>query len=311
MSRILFAGTPEIALPTLRVLAAAPGLTLGVLTNPDASSGRSRELHPSPVKALGQSLGLEVFSPAKLDGDFRAQMEGRWDLLLSFAYGKIFGPKFLALFPRGGMNIHPSLLPRWRGPSPLNAALIAGDSRSGLSIQTLALEMDSGDLIYQETWELNGRETAESLGEKAALRASEVIVSVVQEYLSGQAVLRPQSTQGITYCHLLKKEDGLIDWNLSAKEIEWKIRGLNPWPGAFTSLQGQKLTLWEAGVVEKNASEALPGTIIDLDKKEGILVQTAQGLLAVRQLQLASKKSMDHRSFINGFPGLPGLRLGE
>lgn len=311
MSRILFAGTPEIALPTLRVLAAAPGLTLGVLTNPDASAGRSRELIPSPVKALGQSLGLEVFSPEKLDGEFRSQMEGRWDLLISFAYGKIFGPKFLGLFPRGGINIHPSLLPRWRGPSPLNAAIIAGDSQSGLSIQTLAQEMDSGDLIYQETWELQGRETSLTLGDKAGVRASEVIVPVLEDYLSGRAVLRPQSPDGITYCRLLKKEDGLIDWNLSAKEIEWKIRGLNPWPGAFTTVQGQKLTLWESGVVEKTSSGALPGTIIDLDKKDGILVQTAQGLLAVRQLQLASKKSMDHRSFINGFPGLPGLRLGE
>lgn len=316
MIRILFAATPEIALPCLRALSQDPLFQVGVLTNPDAPVGRSREPVASPVKTLGLELGLEVFSPPRLDSEFRSLQEGRWDLLVSFAYGKIFGPKFLGLFPQGGLNVHPSLLPRWRGPSPLNAALVAGDPVTGLTVQTLALEMDAGDIVYQETWELKGEETAGTLGDQAALRAAAVLPEVLKGFSTGTLLPRPQGDEGVTYCRLLAKEDGQVDWSLSALEIHRRIRGLNPWPGAYTFLQGQKLTLWEAkilpstGEIPRLGETSRPGEIIDLDKKEGILVQTGQGILALRQVQLASKKSMDHRSFANGQPGLPGTLLG-
>lgn len=315
--RLLFAATPDIALPTLQALVEA-GWPVAVLTNPDAAVGRSSQLQPSPVKALALSLGLTVYQPAKLDAAFRQEIAGQFDLLVSFAFGKIFGPKFLELFPQGGLNIHPSLLPRWRGPSPLNAAIVHRDPQTGLSIQRLALEMDCGDLLYQDTLPLTGIETAASLTTWAAQAAPPALLSVLGQLKDGTAVATPQDSTRATYCKILSKDDGRLDWSQPAAVLDAQRRGLQPWPGVWTTWKGLNLVLGETevwtGPLPTHVSvpaAAPPGTIVGVDKKRGILVQTGDGLLAVRSLQLQAKKMMDHLSFLNGNRDFTGSRLGE
>jgi methionyl-tRNA formyltransferase len=307
---ILFAGTPAIAVPCLDALVGA-GHRVEVLTNPDAPAGRGGKLTPSPVKEKALELGLAVHQPAKLDGSARDLFAGRFDLLVSFAYGRIFGPLFLGLFPAGGLNVHPSLLPRWRGPSPLTAALLARDAQTGISVQRLALKMDSGDVVVRSVRNLDGTETTGSLTEWAAQSAPALLVEAVLRLQSDTSSAEAQDEAAATYCSLVQKDDGRLDWSRSALEIDAKIRAYDPWPGAFTGWQGQRLALRNSSVISDPGSGSTPGTVVSVDKSDGILIQTGDGLVAVRELQLPARKSLDFRSFLNGNPALVGSRLGE
>jgi len=305
--RLLYAATPEIAVPCLEALVAA-GHQVEVLTNPDAPTGRGGKTAPPPVKATAQALGLAVHQPARLDAEARRTLEGRFDLLVSFAYGRIFGPLFLGLFPQGGLNIHPSLLPRWRGPSPLTAAILAGDAETGLCVQRLALEMDTGALVRRLVLPLDGTETTGSLSLWAASAAPALLVDAIAALEAGTAVEAPQVGEA-TVCHLVAKDDGRIAWSSPAVVIDRQIRAYDPWPGAATTWKGERLVLRQSSVVATN-TEYPPGTV-SVDKSKGILVQTGDGLVAVRELQLPARKSLDFRSFLNGNPTLVGSRLGD
>jgi methionyl-tRNA formyltransferase len=307
---ILFAGTPAIAVGCLGALVEA-GHRVEVLTNPDAPTGRGGKVAPPPVKVRALELGLAVHQPPKLDAQARALFEGRFDLLVSFAYGRIFGPLFLGLFPRGGLNVHPSLLPRWRGPSPLTAAILARDAETGISVQKLALKMDCGDVVIRSVRPLDGTETTGSLTDWAAAAAPELLVEAVRRLGSPTLEAEVQDEGRATYCGLVQKDDGRLDWSLSAREIDARIRACDPWPGAFTGWDGQRLTLRGSSVVPGAGPGLPPGTVASVDKSNGILVQTGDGLVAVRELQLPARKSLDFRSFLNGNPALVGSRLGE
>lgn len=324
--KILFAGTPAIAVPSLRTLAEVHEVE--VLTNPDAPAGRGGHLLTSPVKAAAQELGLIIHQSDRLDSALRAELDKRnFEILVSFAFGRIFGPLFLGLFPRGGLNVHPSLLPRWRGPAPLNAAILARDARTGLTIQTLALEMDRGDILWQNERPLLGDETAGTLTDWAASAAPAALIEVLEGLASRRLSGRPQDESAATYCALIRKEDGWIDWTKSALEIDARIRAFSPWPGAQTSWEGKQVLIGQATPLllssgsqptaqgsgwEHAATGARePGTVIGIDKKRGILIQTGDGILVVRALQLQSKKMMDFQSFINGVRDFPGSVLGE
>jgi methionyl-tRNA formyltransferase len=303
---ILFAGTPDIAVPCLTALAGRH--TVEVLTNPDAPSGRGASLAAPPVKVRALELGLRVHQPARLDAEARAPLEGRFDLLVSFAYGRIFGPKFLGLFRWGGLNVHPSLLPRWRGPSPLAAAILARDAATGISVQKLALEMDSGDIVTAAERALDGTETTGDLTAWAASAAPDLLLSAVDLAADGAAGI-PQDHSQATYCHLIAKDEARLDWSLPATVLDARVRAYDPWPGAFTSWNGQRLSLRKSSVA--GAGSDIPGTVVSVDKSNGILVQTGGGLLAVRELQLPGRKSLDFRNFLNGNPALIGSRLGD
>lgn len=274
----------------------------------------------SPVKEKALELGLPVFQPEKLNAEFRAAAAAlEPDLLAVVAYGKIFGPKFLALFPRGGINLHPSLLPKYRGPSPINAAILAGDAETGITIQRLALEMDAGDIVLQERFPLAGNETAGSLTAFAAARGSELLEEAVRLIESGKEDPKPQDCASATFCGLLGKEAGRIEWGRSAAEIDRKVRAFAPSPGAWTVFRGEILKILSASPADSDGEasrvppepESKPGKIMGVDKKRGILVQTGQGILAVTELQLQSKKAMDHRAFANGIRDFDGAFLGE
>ncbi|GAB6089595.1 methionyl-tRNA formyltransferase [Spirochaeta dissipatitropha] len=315
--RILFAGTPEFALPSLKaVLELCSGkeyeLT-AVLTAPARPSGRGRQPRQSPVAQAAAEADVPIICPARLGSDARSQIEKfKPDLLVCVAYGRIFGPKMLALFPYGGINLHPSLLPAHRGPAPVPAAILNGDSETGLTVQKLALEMDAGDILIQERRILNESETSAVLSQWASERGAELLCKAIVQIAEGQVHSIPQNHDKASYCSLLNKEDGRIDWNRSAIEIDRQIRAYNPYPGAFTYMDSQKLTIWNSSGVYNDESESFrPGTVLKMDRDKGILIQTGSGLVGVIDLQLAHRKSLDHRTFCNGSGDLGGKVLGE
>ncbi len=313
--RILFAGSPDISVPTL--LAVAERHTIvGILTNPESARGRGKEILPTAVAmAARERFGSElpILSFERLDGSAREAVAALDpEILVVFAYGKIFGPKFLALFPEGGINVHPSLLPRHRGSSPIQQALLDRDGETGVSIQRIALEMDSGDILAVEKIALSGRETAGSLSTRCALLGASLTVSALEALTSGRASALPQV--GVpSYCRKIAKEDGLVDWNLPAIEVDARIRAFDPWPGSYSFLGGQRLNIHEALPFTDAGCEALPnapaGTIIGMDKARGIIVQTGAGLMALRKLQFAARKVLSYKDFANGMRNLEGLRF--
>jgi len=237
--RVLFAGTPSLAVPSLRAIAR---FTVGVLTSPDQPSGRGRASAPSPVKEAALSLGLKLFQPARLDAAFIEEVRALApDLLVVAAYGKIFRQAFLQVFPLGGINFHPSLLPRFRGPSPVSAVILAGDPETGVTVQRIALKFDTGDILAQERYPLTGDETTTTLGGALAARGAGLVESIIARYEAGSPPTPiPQREEDASYCHPLRKEEGLVDWGEPAVQIERKVRAYDPWPRASTESSVEK-----------------------------------------------------------------------
>lgn len=321
MMRVLFAGSPAIAVPALEALAAmsggAEGITLaGLLTNPDSPKGRSAKPEPTECARVLQSSAVPVFKLERLDGAAREQIAAlKPDILAAFAYGKIFGPRFLSLFPLGGVNIHPSLLPLYRGPTPIPAAIINRDTITGISIQRLALEMDCGDILVQETIPLNGRETTAALSRIMANKAAELLPAALRGMADGTLRPRPQDHSAATYCFLQEKKEGLIEWKRSAVEIDARIRAFDPWPLSWTMHGEFQLFILKAKVLENEGpfsgdTGILPGQVLGKDKNNGILIQTGYGILAVQELQYQTKKALEWRDFLNGTHNFIGTRLG-
>ncbi len=312
--RIFFAGTPDIAVPSLERLTHSSHTVCGVLCNEDNLSGRGKAKSVPPVKRAALALGLPVFQPNRLDREFRNVVSSlNPELLVTFAYGKIFGEQFLALFPRGGINLHPSLLPKYRGPSPIPATILAGDPVWGISVQRIALAMDTGDILLQESFPLAESDTAAILCEKASEVGARMIEESIGYIESGTVHAIPQDESLASYCGLLKKEDGRIDWTRSSEHIARMIRAYDPWPGTYTVLQGKTLYILQGKPYKEHADaeQRKVGTVVGIDKKEGILVQTGDGILSVQKLQFETKKVLDWRSFLNGFRELQGNVLGE
>ena len=287
-----------------------------VLTSPDRPAGRGRGVIASPVKQVALELGLALLQPDRLDGTSRKAVAALLpDLLVVVAYGHIFGPKFLALFPKGAINLHPSLLPRHRGPSPIAAAILAGDAQTGITVQRLALEVDAGPILKTVAIPLTGRETTSSLSETVAREGAALLAEVCREIDRLSPI--PQDDAMATYSRLLTKEDGLVDWRRSAEEIDRMVRAYTPWPHARTTFRGSELLLLEASPARGSAAAGgipeaseSPGRVVGIDTREGILVQTGSGVLGVRMLQLPSKKPLHWKDFMNGVRDLAGSTFG-
>lgn len=320
--RVLFAGSPSIAVPTLEAIAASRHQLAGVLTNPESHAGRGLKRAKMPVaeaaeKLLGSSVPIYTFETLRAEAR-QAVSACAPDILVSFAYGRLFGPKFMALFPRGGINVHPSLLPRWRGSSPIQHAILEMDAETGISIQAIAPEMDTGDLYLVERIPLTGRETARSLAELSGQKAAPLVVQVLDAIEEGRAQPRPQTGEP-SYCRMISKEDGLIDWSQPARTIDARIRAFDPWPGTFTYFRGQQLNILEASPLDacegisaiRDVTNALPGTIIAVDGQKGIIVSTGKGFLAITRLQRATRNAVGSREFANGVRDLAGTVLGH
>lgn len=320
--KILFAGTPEIAVPSLKTVAEHFDV-VGVLTNPDRPRGRGKTPVPSPVKEAALELDLPVFQFPSLRKEARDSLRPLGaDLLVVFAYGRIFGPKFLGLFPMGGVNVHPSLLPSYRGSIPLIAPILNGDEETGITIQKIALELDSGDILLQKGIPLTADIDAEVLSKIASERSAEMLVEVLEKIEKGSILPVPQDHSMATYCRQLSKEDGRIEWALPAAMIERMVRAYRPWPKAYTFFRGIRLSILKSRVlsgedIKSNlpgtdpSGSVPPGTVIGIDRKKGILVQTGRGVLCVEELQLQGKKALAWNAFINGNRDLDGSILGE
>ena len=311
--RVLFAGSPAIAIPSLEAVYNSGFELAGALTNADSPKGRHGTPEPTDVAAAVQKMnGVPVLKPEKLDAPAREQIASlKPDILVSFAYGHIFGPKFLSLFPLGGVNIHPSLLPKYRGPSPIQAAILNRDSVTGVTVQTLALEMDQGDILAVEKIELSGRETAGSLGELAAQKAARLLIQVLTKIKDGTVTKTAQNHEEASYCKLITRDDCLIDWTLSAAQIEAEIRAFDQGPLCRTIHKGRELYILKADIFKGQAEKNNPGQVLGIDKENGILIQTGDGILSVTQLQYQAKKALFWRDFLNGARDFLGSRLGN
>ena len=332
MLKILYAGSPAPAATTLRLLLdrqAQDGWQItGVLTNPPSAKGRHKELVPTDVGALAADRGIPVFCPQKLDAAAREQIAAQgFDALVCFAYGKIFGPKFLSLFKAGGVNVHPSLLPKYRGATPVPAAILNCDSETGVTVQTLALGMDEGEILAQEKIALDGSETTDSLLDKSADIAANLLEGLLNKAAQDAAAGtlkkgRPQEGEA-SYTKTISKDDALINWNDSAVKIAAAVRAYTSEPGSWTRIggeSGETLKILKAAPLEEidlQAQEAAPsgqssvpaGTVAAFDKKQGILVKCGQGLLCVTELQRQQKKAMGYKDFMNGARDFVGTRL--
>jgi len=303
--RILFAGSPAIAIPCLEVIAKSSIDLVGVLTNPDTPKGRHGTPQPTEVGEAAEKLGVPIIKPHKLDGQTREDISAlKPDLLVSFAYGRIFGPKFLTLFPLGGINIHPSLLPKYRGPTPIQAAILSGDKITGISIQKIALEIDSGNILAVEQILLDGTETTASLGQAVAVKAAEMLPAALAKIAKGEQGT-PQDHSQASYCPIIIKDDGVIDWNSSAVKIDAKIRAYNPWPLCRTIHNGRTLFILEVGsrewgVGSREEITGKIGQVLGIDNQCGIMIQTADGILTVTELQYQGKKALFWKDFFNG-----------
>ncbi len=309
--RVLFAGTPGIAVPSLRAAARAHEVC-AVLTGVDQPAGRGREVRPSEVKRAALEMGLRVIEADRLDAGVRETIRGLApELLVVVAFGRIFRAAFLDLFPRGGVNVHPSLLPRYRGPSPIAAAILGGDRETGVSVQRIALEVDAGDLYAQRVVPLAGGETTGTLTPALADVGADLLAGVLAGIEAGTAKAVPQSGE-VTRCRMTGKADGLVDWRESAALIERKVRAYDPWPRTTTAWAGRPLVLLHTRLPAGNVGTgtgAPPGTVLG-PSPEGLLVRAGDGPLAVVRLQPAFGRPMDWRAFLNGHPGIVGSRLG-
>ncbi|MDR3343628.1 MAG: methionyl-tRNA formyltransferase [Treponema sp.] len=327
--RILFAGSPAIAVPALealveRELSGEDYTVAGIVTNPDSPRGRHGTPEPTAIGAAATALSEKLHPEGRprivqlkppnrsaLTGELVAPLQP--DLLVSFAYGHIFSPQFLALFPRGGINIHPSLLPKYRGATPIPAAILGRDRETGITIQRLGLEMDTGDILIQERFPLNGRETTASLSDTAARKGATLLIKALQGLAQGTLTGSPQ-TGTATYCSRITKEDGPIDWSWSAAVIDARIRAFTPWPLAWTMHGEQYLYILEAMPLDEpegaRGGRAKAGTVLGTDKNRGILVQTGEGIVGITRLQYRAKKALEWRAFLNGARNFSNTVLG-
>jgi methionyl-tRNA formyltransferase len=289
-------GSPDFALPTLRALSNSYEV-VGVVTQPDRASGRGRERKPPPVKRLVQELKIPVIQPEKLRQPEAMEQLRLWspDLIVVAAFGQILRTDVLELPPHGCLNVHASLLPRWRGAAPINAAILHGDAETGVTIMQMDVGLDTGPMLSQRSIPLTHEDTAGSAFEKLSHLGAELLLETLPAYLAGTLKPVPQLEEGMTYAPMLKKEEGQLDFTRPAEELERRVRAFNPWPGAFMDFDGSLLKVHRAHVEPGNAE---PGQ--RLVTREQPAVATGSGILILDEVQLAGKKSMSGKSFLAG-----------
>jgi methionyl-tRNA formyltransferase len=289
-------GSPDFAVPTLRALAAHYPIC-GVVTQPDRPSGRGMTLTAPPVKTAALELGLPVIQPEKLRAPEAFQQLQDWapDLIVVAAFGQILRPNVLELPKFGCLNVHASLLPRHRGAAPIQAAILAGDEQTGVTIMKMDAGLDTGPMLSQRSIPIEAGDTGGSLFEKLSRLGGELLLETLPGYLAGEILPQPQPEEGVTYFGMIKKEDGLLDFNLPALELERKVRAFSPWPGAFMLWNAGPLKIQRAHVSAGPAEAGKRGIVGNLPA-----VGTANGWLVFDELQPAGKKSMPGKAFLAG-----------
>lgn len=311
--KIIFMGTPDFSVPALNALVEGGHRIELVVTQPDKPKGRGKALQMSPVKEQALALGLPVATPAKIRGNeaFIRQLEEiHADVIVVIAFGQILPGEVLRLPKYGCVNIHASLLPRYRGAAPIQWAVINGEKFSGVTTMQMDEGLDTGDMLDRTVVELDRDETGQSLFDKLSAAGGELILKTLEKLENNTSVATPQTGES-NYVGTISKAMGDIDWTASAQAIERLIRGLNPWPSAYTWVNGKNLKLWKAAVDQYPADpRALPGQILRTDK-DSFTVQCGDGTLTVLEVQMEGKKRMDTGAFLRGFSVTVGEKLGK
>ncbi|MEZ4666804.1 MAG: methionyl-tRNA formyltransferase [Anaerolineae bacterium] len=305
MTKVVFMGTPDFAVPVLEQLIAHYEV-IGVVTQPDRPAGRNRQLQASPVKQTAIEYHIPVFQPEKLRRAEAIEDLKKWqpDLYVVAAFGQILPQSVLDIPPMGSINVHASLLPRWRGAAPIQAAIRAGDSETGVTIMKMDAGLDTGPMLSKRAIPILPDETGQSLHDKLAVLGGELLIDTLPGYISGEIQPQPQPDDGMTYAGMVKKEEGNIDWTQDASSIERLIRAFTPWPGTYCFWNGQQVKILSASVVSGNADA---GKVITTPN--GIAVGTGSGLLQLGQLQLAGRKAMNAKEFVRGHADFVGAKL--
>lgn len=311
--KLVFMGTPDFAATILGGLIGSGHDILAVVTQPDKKKGRNQELSCSPVKELAILHGLKVYQPLKVkDAEFLDLInELKPDAIIVAAFGQIL-PKALLDIPKlGCINVHASLLPKYRGAAPIQYAILDGEKETGITIMYMDTGIDTGDIILQEKLPIEPDETGGSLFEKMAQLGSQLLLKALKQIENGTACRTKQDDEKATYVKMINKEMGRLDFSMPAVRLERMVRGLNPWPSAYTFLNGKTLKIWKADVEPDGMSAAAgrPGEIIEV-RKDAIIVQTGESRLVIRELQLEGKKRLTADAFLRGCKLTPGIILG-
>ncbi|MCB1102189.1 MAG: methionyl-tRNA formyltransferase [Kiritimatiellae bacterium] len=309
MIRCVFMGSSHFSLPALSLLAAADEVELvAVVTQPDRPSGRNRTLKPGPVHALAGTLGLTVHMPERLAevSAVHALAEVRPDVIVVASYGQFIPRPVRELPPLGIVNIHPSLLPKYRGAAPMQWALANGDTETGVTLFHIEKEMDAGDIILQEPFAIDPADNGCTLEEKLSVFGAKVMLRAVRMLASGTAPRHPQDHRAATYAPKLTKEQGHLDWSLPADILHNRIRGYQPWPGCYTFRQGARLRIWRS---ELEAGDGVPGSVISAGR-DGLVLAAGQGALRLIEVQPEGKSRMPTSAYLLGHPMSPGDQMG-
>ena len=308
MARVIFMGTPEFAVPVLRTLLATQTV-VGVVCQPDKPAGRGNQLRPPPVKLAALAAGIPVYQPKSLRREEAAAPLHEWrpDVIVVAAFGQILRPHVLDLPPRGCLNVHASLLPRWRGASPIQHALLAGDATTGVTLMRMDEGLDTGPMYVQEALAISPDETAATLHDRLAALGGDMLRRHLGDILAGRITATPQPDEGVTYAPLIAKGAGRLDWTRPAMELDRLVRAMTPWPGAFTPWGDETLK-----VLRARPAVALPDGPPGLVARtaEGLVVATGTGGLLLDEVQLAGKRAMPADDFARGRPEFVGSVLG-
>lgn len=305
--KVIFLGTPEFAISSLEALLKTPWIKiLAVCTQTDKEAGRGQKVTEPPVKKLALEKGIKVFQTNKIakESDVIQKIKSlKPDILVSCAFGQILNVEILNIAPHGVINVHASLLPKYRGAAPINWAILNGENESGVTIMLTELTLDSGPIILQEKCKIGENETSVDLGKKLSMLGADALIKALEMIKNGSAKFMPQDHSKVTKAPVLKKELGLINWQKSAREIHNKIRGLQPWPSAYTHFQGKTVKIWESRGIPWNALSNVPqnispGTIIEMS--DSVTVKTKDGYLNIYRLQPENKKIMNAKDWVNG-----------
>ena len=307
--RVVFMGTPDFAVGALEALLASHHEVVAVVTQPDKPSGRGKALQFTPVKKVALEADIAVFQPQRVrEAEFLEKLKDiEAEVIAVVAFGQIIPKNILEMKRFGCINVHGSLLPKYRGAAPIQWAILNGESESGVTTMQMNEGLDTGDILLTTTLRLAEKETGGSLFDKLKLAGAKLLVETLDALEAGTLTPLKQGETTTEYAKMLKKEMGQIDWSKDARQIERLIRGLNPWPSAYTYLDGKTLKIWQAEVCEMN-EEAAPGTILAVTQ-EVLLVQTGKGVLAIKELQLEGKKRMDTGAFLRGYTVEEGTNL--
>jgi methionyl-tRNA formyltransferase len=306
VAKVVFMGTPDFAVPTLQALIENHEV-IGVVTQPDRPAGRGGEMRPSPIKVLAQQNNIPVLQPEKLRQILNELRAWQADVFIVAAFGQLLPPSVLDMPPHGCVNVHGSLLPRWRGAAPIHAAIRAGDSETGITIMRMDVGLDTGPMLSKRAIEILPTDTAQTLHDKMAQVGADLLIETLPGYLNGEIKPETQDESLVTYAPQIEKHEGAIDWTLSAESIERLVRAFTPWPGTYTFWNGKQVKI-HSGVISGDVREDVaPGQVIWHNNT--LAIGTGHGLYVPTELQLEGKKRVAATDFVRGYAEFVGATL--